>query len=242
MPTGQWMRTARWDGGAVARTVRKPILKGYRRRNERMSQRVNKTGRRRSVKAPPEEHLRRHAPHLAFIDPIRYDRVIAQLEVRHADCARGRKAETPDSRAGVPKKRTVWPGQHVSCGVCGRMFYWGGHSQADHMMCSGARDYTCWNAATFDGALAGRRLVEAVLSLAEALPDFDEVFLAKLEAKAHASRSSRTNDLCQLVREFDRIGAGEGSNQLRSTPSAGRDVQSSSRVPTGRGRGPHGAP
>jgi DNA invertase Pin-like site-specific DNA recombinase len=222
IPTGRWTRSERWTGAMVARLTRNPILKGLRLRNVRMSRRVNKTGRHRSVKAPPEERLFRHVPHLAFIEPARYDRVIALLDARHADCARGRKAGIPDSRTGVSKKRTVWPGQHVTCGVCGRQFYWGGHGQADHLMCSGTRDYLCWNVATFDGNVAGRRLAEVILSLAEALPDFDDVFLARAEAEARARRSSRDQALGRLGCEFaaaareaanyaDAIGRGEYS-------------------------------
>jgi DNA invertase Pin-like site-specific DNA recombinase len=203
VPTGPWMRSRRWDGPGLARTIRNPIVKGSRRRNERMSQRVNKTGRRKSVKAPPSERLLRPVPHLAFIDPARYDRLIADLDARHAACARGRKAGTPDTRAGVSKKRTVWPGQHVTCGVCGRPFYWGGHGQAGRLMCSGVREYRCWDAATFDGADAGRRLAKAILALAEALPDFDEAFRARVEAGTRARRSAREEALGRLNREAE---------------------------------------
>ncbi len=195
---GRWTRNAQWDGRMVMRVTHNPILKGYRRRNERMSQRVNKTGRRRSVKAPPADLLNRHAPHLAFIEPARYDRLIADLAARHGACARGRKAGTADTRAGVSKKRTVWPGQHLTCGVCGRPFYWGGHGQADHMMCSGARDYACWNAATFDGHAAGRRVAAAVLAAVESLPEFDATFRAKVAAAAAERRAGRAEVLKRL--------------------------------------------
>jgi DNA invertase Pin-like site-specific DNA recombinase len=141
VPIGPWMRAGRWDGPGLARVVRNPILKGVRRRNERMSQRVNRTGRRKSVKAPPSERLLRAVPHLAFIEPARYDRLIAQLDSRHAACARCRKAGAPDTRAGASRQRTAWPGQHLTCGVCGRLYYWGGHGPKSHMMCSGNRLY-----------------------------------------------------------------------------------------------------
>ncbi len=201
VPTGGWARGDKWDGRMVARVTHNPILKGYRRRNERMSQRVNKTGRRRSVKAPADQRLMRHAPNLQFIDPARYDRLIATLAARHDACARGRRAGTPDTRAGVPKKRTVWPGQHIVCGVCGRLFYGGGHGQTDHMMCAGARDYACWNGATFDGDKAGRQVAAAVLAAVESLPEFDDTFRAKVEAAAGARRAGRDEALRRLDRE-----------------------------------------
>jgi site-specific DNA recombinase len=124
-PMGKWTRSKRWSGRMLACVVKNPILKGYRQRNVRTSERENKTGRRRSVKALPSELLSRHVPHLQFIEPARYDRLIAALAARHANCVRGGKARAADTHAGVPKKRTAWPGQHVLCGVCGRPFYWG---------------------------------------------------------------------------------------------------------------------
>jgi site-specific DNA recombinase len=204
-PTGKWARSKAWDGRMLARVVHNPILKGDRRRNDRLSDRVNKTGRRHSVKAPPSERLCRRVPHLQFIEPARYDRLIAALAKRHENCARGRKARSADTRAGVPKKRTVWPGQHVACGVCGRLFYWGGHGQAGHMMCAGARDYACWNSATFDGRDAAGRLAAALLEVVESLPEFDEVFRAKVEAAALARRSGRTEALGRLNRGISQV-------------------------------------
>ena len=72
---GPYCRSDRWDCAMVNRVVRNPILKGIRVRNKKMSRRINKTGRRRSVDAPPEERLERNCPHLAFIEPSRFDRV-----------------------------------------------------------------------------------------------------------------------------------------------------------------------
>jgi hypothetical protein len=57
---------------------------------------------------------------------------------------------------------------------------------------------------TFDGDLAGRRLAEAVLSIAESLPDFDEVFLAKVEAATGSRRTARNETLRRLASEIDR--------------------------------------
>jgi DNA invertase Pin-like site-specific DNA recombinase len=201
VPTGEWARNEGWDGRMVSRVVHNPILKGVRRRNERTSKRVNKTGRRKSVKAPPADRVYRVVPHLAFVDAARYDRLIAKLAERNGACARGRAAGAADGRAGVPKKRTVWPGQHAACGVCGRLMYWGGHGQKGRMMCSGARDYACWNAATCDGSEAGRRLAAAVLAAVENLPGFDADFLARVRAAAAARQTARAEELRRLDRE-----------------------------------------
>ena len=95
--------------------------------------------------------------------------------------------------------------EHIVCGVCGRLFYWGGHGQADRMMCSGARDYACWNAATFDGRKAAGLLAGALLSAVESLPDFDEAFRAKVETAAIARRSGRAEALGRLNRGIAQV-------------------------------------
>ena len=143
VPTGEWSRLGQWDGRMVARLILNPIVKGERRRNERMSKRVNKTGRRKSIKAPASERLSRLVPLLAFVESARYDCLVAKLETKNGHFARGRRLNQPDGRAGVPKKRTVWPGQHIRCGICGRLIYWGEHGQQQLMMCAGVRDYQC---------------------------------------------------------------------------------------------------
>lgn len=194
---GPYCRSDRWTVASVARVVHNPILKGVRVRNRKKSRRINKTGRRRSVKAPPEERLERHCPHLAFIEPERYDRVIALLKRRNSRYRR-RGTDGRDARKDVPRKRTRWPGQHLHCGVCGRLYRYGGHGQTDHLMCGGAYDYECWNAVTADGPKAAEKLAAAVLREIRTLADFDGVFADLVRAeveRVHASQSGRLQEL-----------------------------------------------
>lgn len=176
VPTGPICRLGKWDRGMVTRIVHNPILKGVRQRGLRITRRVNSTGKRRTEKAPPEHLKQRRCPHLAFIEPERYDRIIAMLDARNSKYRRGQ--DGPDPAIGRPKKRTTWPGQAVVCGICGRPYVWGGHGRTNHLMCSGAKDYRCWNGVTFDGGLAARKLADAVLGGVERLPDFEPGFMA----------------------------------------------------------------
>ncbi len=199
VPTGEWNRLQKWDGRMVARLVNNPILKGERRRNQRMSKRHNKTGRRKSVLAPPSERLSRVVPHLMFIPPERYDRLIAKLARQNGHYARGRLANQPDPRAAVSKKLTNWPGQHIRCGICGRLMYWGGHGQTEAMMCAGVREYQCWNVTTFHGPRAAKAIISAVLNAIEALPDFDTAFRQQVEVAARECSSGR-DEACRRLR------------------------------------------
>ncbi len=193
---GPFCRSNRWTPSRVRYVVQNPILKGLRVRNRKKSKRNNKTGRHRSVNAPPEELLERPCPHLAFIEPVRYDRVIALLKQRNAKYRRGKNGFDP--RKGVPKKRTRWPGQHLVCGICGRPLRYGGHGQKDHLICLGATEYACWNGITADGPTAARTLADAVLGAIEQLSDFDDVFLDLVKAEAERLGDSVGTRLDQL--------------------------------------------
>jgi hypothetical protein len=128
------------------------------------------------------------------------------LEQRNAIYKAG-GADGPDPRIGRPKKRTIWPGQHIYCGICGRLYRYGGHGQNDHLLCRGACEYRCWNAITVEGPLAAQKLSAAILAEIESLPDFDQVFYdlaAKELQQSNESRSKRLSQTCQQVGQVER--------------------------------------
>lgn len=221
IPTGHYCRSDNWTGKMVRRITYNPLLKGLRQRNKKMSRRVNKTGRRRSVDAPPEDLLLRDCPHLAFIDPVRYDRVIRLLTERNAKYRR-RQADGIDPRKNVPKKRTRWPGQSVLCGICGRAFVFGGHGQTDHLMCSGAREYKCWNGITFDGPSACRTLSSKLFEQISQLPGFDSKFMTELHKECElvdGDRTKRSDEIAVQIRGLER-GTNNIVKAIRETGSS----------------------
>jgi len=206
VPLGEYARGNRWNVSTLSRWVHNPILKGQRVRNRRKSVRINKTGRRKSIKALPEELLVRDVPHLAFIEPERYDRIIREVDARN-ECFRRKGKDGRDNRANIPKKRTRFPGQQVACGICGHPFVWGGHGQAEHLMCKGAKDYHCWQGTTIDGDLATQMITAAVHREIESLPGFEESLVREVE-REHAllvnSRRSELKEVETKLQDLDR--------------------------------------
>jgi site-specific DNA recombinase len=198
---GKYHRNKKWDCRMVARLVRNPILKGTPYRGGRHTVKHHETGRRISVKNPAGPTFI-DCPHLAHVPAELFDEVNAILVIRNRGLGR-KTVNGADPRAGVSRKYTCFPGQHARCGVCRRLFYWGGHGQAEHMMCSGSRDYNCWNAATFDGREAARRVADEVLT--QALPEFDAAFLEQVNAEAEAARLSRAAGLSEANRELAEV-------------------------------------
>lgn len=198
----QYARAKRWNCSMVTRITNNPMLKGLRQRNKKISKRVHATGRHKQVNAPADQLLERHCPHLAFVEPERYDRIVEQLK---QDNRRYRRKlhDGQDSRANVPKKRTRWPGQHIYCGCCGAMFVYGAHGQTENLICSGAKDYKCWMSVSVNGPKAREKLCAAISRQLELIPEFDSLLLAEAVAEAEAQAvvgQERIKDLkCKLL-------------------------------------------
>ena len=218
VPTGPYPKAPKkvkkhekWDGKAVSRVSHNWLLKGVRFRNKRKTRRINNPGHYVSEEAKPKELLIRRVPHLAFFDEAYYDRVIAKVDTRNAKYRRNEKG-TPDPCKDRPKKKTRYPGQTVYCGICGRLYVFGGHGQRDHLMCEGAREHKCWNGISFDGPLAAERFSQATLNELQSLKDFDPVFLDEVNAVSRlldAGNDVRLREIdCELNtvrREIDNV-------------------------------------
>ena len=202
IPLGRYCRQKKWAGTLVGQVTRNPLLKGLRERNRRISKRVNKTGRHISVAAPPEELLQRNCPHLAFIEPDRYDRILRKLENRNAKYRR-KPVDGVDPRKNVSRKRTRWPGQHLTCGCCGSLLVYGAHGQKEHLACTAACGYRCWMVVSVNGLLAQQKLTAALLNELQTLPNFDDEMERALRLEADVTRVEREKQF----QEFDRRAA-----------------------------------
>lgn len=202
--TGQFVRSKKWTVSLLSNLVHNKILKGVREANRKMSKRNNETGKRQSVKAAPEKLRTRSVPHLAYLDADRYERLLRKLDAKNAPFRR-KKVNGRDSRANVPKKRTRFPGQQVYCAVCGHPMQWGGHGQVEHMVCKGARDYKCWQSATFDGLLASAKILTAVYEACEQLPNFSETLQSQVREEFQALTNSRESERNQIEKRIEKL-------------------------------------
>ena len=75
-----------------------------------------------------------------------------------------------------PVSARASPGSTPRCWYCGRQYVWGGNGMTKNLMCNGSREWRCWNSVGFDGALAARRLVEAITTHLYRLDGFEEQF------------------------------------------------------------------
>ena len=203
-PVGPYCRVAEWDGGMVRRYFQNPILKGLPTRGDKHTVKHHESGRRVSVNNPDGPSFY-SAPHLAHIDAVQLDALNAILDEKNGDFRR-RRDQGVDSRSGVPRKQTRFPGQHAQCWYCGRPYVWGGNGITAHLMCNGSRALQCWNSVGFDGALAAKKLVAAICDQLHSLDGFDAQFAGILEATREEALSLNDHGWTTLCRDEEMLG------------------------------------
>lgn len=179
VPVGPYARRRTWDGKMVRRLTRNPLVKGMPGRGYKHTVKHHESGRRVSVPNPAGP-THRECPHLAHVDPALWDEVNRLLDAANAGCGR-KPVGGADPLRGRPKKRTRFPGQHARCDYCGRPSVWGGNGVGENLMCSGAREWRCWNSVGFRGADAGAAVAKALREELERLAGFDDQFRRLVE-------------------------------------------------------------
>jgi len=130
--------------------------------------------------------------------------VIAKVRERNIKYRRGGNGNG-DPRQIVPRKQTRYPGQCTFCGICGRLYVFGGNGLTDHLMCSGSRLHRCWNGVTFDGPLASEKISAKVLEAVEHLVDFDAALVQLAEEEGRRIDGDRDRQLPELRRKLQKI-------------------------------------
>ncbi len=186
VPVGPYARNKTWNGTMVLRFYRNTILKGMPQRGKMTSVKHHETGRRSSKKNPKGPNFYA-APHLAFFSPEEFDELVAMLDAANANYRR-KKINGLDPRANVPRKRTRFPGQLSCCWYCGRHHVWGGNGVTDNLMCSGSRQWLCWDSVGYDGRLAVVKLVDRIAAELYQLEGFDDQYRELVEKAARDDR------------------------------------------------------
>jgi hypothetical protein len=204
--TGPYARRTTWDAKMVRRLTRNPLLKGAPGRGFKHTVKHHGSGRRVSVKNPAGP-IFRECPHLAHVDPDLWDEVNRLLD--EANAGFGRKpVNGADPLRGRPKKRTRFPGRHARCWYCGRQFVWGANGVAENLMCSGAREWRCWNSIGVDGAAAGAAAAKALREELEHLEGFDGQFRGLVEEAGRRGGADGDRRRAELDRARAALAAG----------------------------------
>lgn len=218
IPVGTYCRRETWNGPMVRRLYRNPLLKGQPGRGFRHTVKHHETGRRVSLKNPKGPVFRDYS-HLIHIDPAALDEVNTLLDARNGRYKR-KPVNATDPLYQVPRKRTRFPGQHARCWYCGRHFVWGGNGVTENLMCSGAREWRCWNSVGFDGPLSATLIVQTITAELYRLDGFQDQFTDLVEAAAREG-SGRSDDAWQRLLRNEETLAREKRNVAQTVREYG---------------------
>jgi site-specific DNA recombinase len=182
VPTGPYCRKKKqWDGQLVRLYYRNMLLAGMPGRGFKVSIKNYETGRRVAVKNTKGRPVFIECPHLAHFTVEELESLNALPDAKNAKMGR-KPVNGADPRFRVSRKRTRCPGNHARCWYCGREYFWGGNGIVGNLTCSGARERKCWNSIGFNGELAARRMVAAIVAQFGYLDGLDGQFRGIIEA------------------------------------------------------------
>ncbi|MBM4089616.1 MAG: hypothetical protein FJ276_09345 [Planctomycetes bacterium] len=202
-PVGPYCRRSIWNGPMVRRYYRNRLLAGCPGRGFRHCVKRHETGRRISV-INPDGPIFIEVPHLAHVDAVELDEVNALLDRDNADLRR-KPVHNVGPLFRQPRKRTRFPGQHARCWYCGRQYVWGGNGMTDNSMCSGTREWHCWNSIGFPGRLAAERLVQAITGELYQLQGFESQFAEMVAATTEQLQTNTAQQWERLHRNEEKL-------------------------------------
>ncbi|MBL8829736.1 MAG: recombinase family protein [Planctomycetaceae bacterium] len=215
---GPYVTGGRWSARLVVELLNDPILSGMRTFRDTICRPVFKTGRHKATKnAEPETEC---YPQLAHLTPEEHLTVLASIAERRSE--RTANATGPPKRRGVPRSRSLWPGQLAVCGICGGLMYYAGR----HLRCANSlrrMGERCWNRVQLPVRLARERVMDRLLL---AVTDDERLRQRFVEAvweiweRADGSRRQRrdsTQEIAQLERQAANLTAAiAAGGQLQS--------------------------
>ena len=196
IPTGPFVKRQTWTGKMVIAYLRHPLLHGERQRSlHKIVKRRSQKGTKRSINPNPMVKVYQELAHLSREE---HAELIAEMDRRIA--AHPRKQKAKIGPKGRSRSKTLFPGQLMTCGVCGSPFYWRGNIG---LQCSNRGDPAqggCWNHVQVNGNIVRTEMRNLLLRLCNDRPDVED-FLGKI-ALAECERLRGRGD-----RETNRIQA-----------------------------------
>ena len=199
---GRYVESGRWTARVVVDLLDDPILSGTRTFRDTVCHPVYSTGRHKPCRN--DEPETEHYTELAHLSTEVHAALRAEIARRRSSQAVGDFAH----RRGVPRSRSIWPGQAALCGVCHGMMYYAGH----YLKCKNslrAAGATCWNHVQVPCRLTRQLFIDWLMANLVAIPDGLEFLRdAGWSMAGHDtdSRRHRRVDLLQEITTLERQG------------------------------------
>jgi DNA invertase Pin-like site-specific DNA recombinase len=190
---GSYVRNGKWTGKLVEDNLRDPIFRGMRTFRDDVYEPVFRTGkhRRRKNDEPETETY----AELAHMSQEEHGTLLEVMDARAAEHRGLSGAEHP--LFNKPRSRTIWPGQHARCAICGGMMY---RYDGAWLKCQNAHrhdDQRCWNHVQVSCSLTRSKVLAWLLSHCRQAPRFQDTLVdsAWAELQSQRQRQDQTRGL-----------------------------------------------
>jgi DNA invertase Pin-like site-specific DNA recombinase len=156
---GPYVSRGRWSPRVLVDLLEDPILTGVRTFRDTICRPIFKTGRHKSGKNS-EPEIERY-PELAHLTAAGHEALLAAIALRRTEYLR--PTGHGSRRGGVARSRSFWPGQAITCAICGGLFHYSGK----HLRCSRSlprNGALCWCGVQVPTHLVRIRFVDWLIS------------------------------------------------------------------------------
>ena len=207
IPVGPKVRRKRWSGRLVAELLRDPILSGTRQFRQLLYKPIFETGKhKRERNGEPEIE---DCPELAHMTREEQEQMWAVIG---GPSGWNGKSAAKSPREGIPRSRTLWPGQSATCGICGGDMWLMG----ELLKCENSlkrRGKSCWNHVLVSIPIVRERMIAFLLGMFAERPDCQAAFLDATWKSYQSQRQHLDVDaemlrkeLASLKRQADNLG------------------------------------
>lgn len=168
VPPGPYVTGGKWTGRLVIELLRSEILSGCRQFRTEISKLIYRKGKNKPRLNPKPPEMKEH-PELAHFTPEEHRELIAAMDVRKAQAANDQSSGKASPLYDVPRARSLWPGQHARCHVCGGLMYvYGEFLKCQNALGKGPRE--CWNHVLVRVSEARDKVLPVVLEFFDRTP------------------------------------------------------------------------
>jgi site-specific DNA recombinase len=172
---GPYVTSETWSDNLVRDFLRDPILRGMRTFRDVLHQPIFLTGKYRRQKNTDEAEMKEY-PELAHFTPAEHFELLEEMDRRAREHFTPKEGKS-HPLVNRPRSRTLWPGQHMRCGICGGLFYW---CSDDQLKCQNALKHgpeRCWNHVQVAAEQVRVTVIRWILSEFERFPSFLKALL-----------------------------------------------------------------
>jgi site-specific DNA recombinase len=201
--TGLYATDNRWTGKLVADLLRDPILSGRKRFRTTIHKLIYESGKHRAEPNPLGPDTKEYAE-LAHFTPEEHTSLLAVMDARKQVSQKGQRLGRENPLWNQDRRRSVWPGQHATCGVCrGRMYRCGTFLRCQNSLPDSPEH--CWNHVQVDFACVRAKVLPWVLGVLDRHPGFRarlvDAAWAEFERRSRRNRQAG-NSLDQTIKDL----------------------------------------